>query len=296
MNLNETYSDYELYQILESNNFKTTENNLRILKEGLDTDKYEIIDEAADSFLNNLFLLDENTFNNFVDSLNDSEFSTLEEIFYNPLTRNGRSNIAARWGVHKANKNVEDIKAENQKSEAAAAKSFKKEDKAQLKADKAELKRQFKAGIRDKKLDIKKTAASGQDTTDLRAGLASYKKDNKKKIKINAQAAAQKRQDKKLGKLRAANEKKLAAAEATQQTVKTNFDNMKQAQAKSEKEKSAKQKTDKLKPTKGLSLAESYSDYELYQILKENSFKTTENNLRILKEGLASGRYEIAED
>jgi len=99
-----------------------------------------------------------------------------------------------------------------------------------------------------------------------------------------------------LGKLRAANEKKLAAAEATQQTVKTNFDNMKQAQAKSEKEKSAKQKTDKLKPTKGLSLAESYSDYELYQILKENSFKTTENNLRILKEGLASGRYEIAED
>jgi len=141
MNLNETYSDYELYQILESNNFKTTENNLRILKEGLDTDKYEIIDEAADSFLNNLFLLDENTFNNFVDSLNDSEFSTLEEIFYNPLTRNGRSNIAARWGVHKANKNVEDIKAENQKSEAAAAKSFKKEDKAQLKADKAELKR-----------------------------------------------------------------------------------------------------------------------------------------------------------
>jgi len=89
-----------------------------------------------------------------------------------------------------------------------------------------------------------------------------------------------------LGKLRAANEKKLAAAEATQQTVKTNFDNMKQAQAKSEKEKSAKQKTDKLKPTKGLSLAESYSDYELYQILKENSFKTTENNLRILKEKL----------
>ena len=40
-------------------------------------------------------------------------------------------------------------------------------------------------------------------------------------------------------------------------------------------------------------LKESLSDYELYQVLEENNYTTTENNLRILKEGLDSGKYEI---
>ena len=39
-----------------------------------------------------------------------------------------------------------------------------------------------------------------------------------------------------------------------------------------------------------------YSDYELYQILKESGYKTTEKNLGILKEGLESGKYEILDE
>lgn len=38
---------------------------------------------------------------------------------------------------------------------------------------------------------------------------------------------------------------------------------------------------------------ESYSDYELYQILEENGYTTTEANLSILKEGLETGKYTI---
>jgi len=36
-----------------------------------------------------------------------------------------------------------------------------------------------------------------------------------------------------------------------------------------------------------------FSDYELYQILESCKYKTTEKNLKVLKEGLASGRYYI---
>ena len=41
----EAISDYELYQILEASGYKTTEKNLAILKEGLETGKYNIIYE-----------------------------------------------------------------------------------------------------------------------------------------------------------------------------------------------------------------------------------------------------------
>ena len=43
--MNTKYSDYELYQILDESGYKPTERNLSILKEGLETGKYEIIDE-----------------------------------------------------------------------------------------------------------------------------------------------------------------------------------------------------------------------------------------------------------
>jgi len=38
-----------------------------------------------------------------------------------------------------------------------------------------------------------------------------------------------------------------------------------------------------------------FSDYELYQILEQNGYKTHNENLRILKEGLSRGKYDIAE-
>jgi len=41
-NKTEYLSDYELYQVLEANNYKTTEKNLSILKEGLESGKYEL--------------------------------------------------------------------------------------------------------------------------------------------------------------------------------------------------------------------------------------------------------------
>lgn len=44
--MNNKYSDYELYQILDESGYKPTEKNLSILKEGLETGKYEIIDEG----------------------------------------------------------------------------------------------------------------------------------------------------------------------------------------------------------------------------------------------------------
>ena len=40
------YSDYELYQLLDESGYKPTEKNLYILKEGLESGKYEIIDEG----------------------------------------------------------------------------------------------------------------------------------------------------------------------------------------------------------------------------------------------------------
>ena len=40
-------------------------------------------------------------------------------------------------------------------------------------------------------------------------------------------------------------------------------------------------------------LKESYSDYELYQILESNGYTTTRENLSILKEGIESGKYII---
>lgn len=42
-------------------------------------------------------------------------------------------------------------------------------------------------------------------------------------------------------------------------------------------------------------IQESFSDYELYQILEENGYTTTEKNLSILKEGLDSGKYILTE-
>ena len=45
----DVYSDYELYQILEESGYKTTEKNLDILKEGLESGKYEILDETIGS-------------------------------------------------------------------------------------------------------------------------------------------------------------------------------------------------------------------------------------------------------
>jgi hypothetical protein len=42
-------------------------------------------------------------------------------------------------------------------------------------------------------------------------------------------------------------------------------------------------------------IKEAFSDYELYQILEESGYKTTEKNLSILKEGLDSGKYCICE-
>ncbi len=52
-NINDSvvYSDYELYQILEESGYKTTEKNLDILKEGLESGKYEILDETIGSAL-----------------------------------------------------------------------------------------------------------------------------------------------------------------------------------------------------------------------------------------------------
>ena len=52
------------------------------------------------------------------------------------------------------------------------------------------------------------------------------------------------------------------------------------------------------KKTENIAFAEStigYSDYELYQILEENDYKTSRENLQILKEGLDSGKYTIIE-
>lgn len=40
------YSDYELYQLLDESGYKPTEKNLYLLKEGLESGKYEIIDEG----------------------------------------------------------------------------------------------------------------------------------------------------------------------------------------------------------------------------------------------------------
>ena len=42
------YTDYELYQILETNGYKTSEKNLDILKEGLESERYDIISEEYD--------------------------------------------------------------------------------------------------------------------------------------------------------------------------------------------------------------------------------------------------------
>jgi len=39
-----------------------------------------------------------------------------------------------------------------------------------------------------------------------------------------------------------------------------------------------------------------FSDYELYQLLEGNNFKTTVENLQLLKEGIASGKYGIEID
>ena len=41
------------------------------------------------------------------------------------------------------------------------------------------------------------------------------------------------------------------------------------------------------------SVNESFSDYELYQILENSGYETSEENLSILKEGLTSGEYYI---
>jgi len=38
-----------------------------------------------------------------------------------------------------------------------------------------------------------------------------------------------------------------------------------------------------------------FSDYELYQILEQNGYKTHKKNLQLLKEGVTNGRYAIAE-
>lgn len=43
---NVEYSDYELYQLLDESGYKPTEKNLYLLKEGLESGKYEIIDEG----------------------------------------------------------------------------------------------------------------------------------------------------------------------------------------------------------------------------------------------------------
>ena len=45
--LAEEYSDYELYQILDESGFKPTASNLDLLKEGLETGKYEIVNEEV---------------------------------------------------------------------------------------------------------------------------------------------------------------------------------------------------------------------------------------------------------
>ena len=46
INASVEYSDYELYQMLDESGYKPTERNLSILKEGLESGKYEILDEG----------------------------------------------------------------------------------------------------------------------------------------------------------------------------------------------------------------------------------------------------------
>ena len=45
----ESFSDYELYQLLEMEGYETTNENLEILKEGLYSGEIEILDEASTS-------------------------------------------------------------------------------------------------------------------------------------------------------------------------------------------------------------------------------------------------------
>ena len=47
INASVEYSDYELYQMLDESGYKPTERNLSILKEGLESGKYEILDEGV---------------------------------------------------------------------------------------------------------------------------------------------------------------------------------------------------------------------------------------------------------
>ena len=43
-------------------------------------------------------------------------------------------------------------------------------------------------------------------------------------------------------------------------------------------------------------LESSFSDYEIYQLLEANGYKTTEKNKNILKEGLVSGKYAVYDE
>jgi len=319
-------NDTELYQLLEDNHYKATEANLSILKEGLESGKYQIVN--FDDILTEMMdhYQDDEYFANLCEAydLTDEEVDMLMEGIFHNLGKKFKKGIYRLKGYDEDTQktllqNYDD--RYNQKVRAKIYKSLGKEEKAAAKTSnkaniawaKANDKRQEKrlSIAQGNGLTGKEREASIENAKNIKKVAETILKDAKAKKgddrrKINTTVAARISADSEEARNRInARNNELADKMAKDPTAgvakdktpaekpsikKTHITGEVSAQAKDQG------KTTNKTPATPVNASVEYSDYDLYQILEANSYKTTAKNLAILKEGLESGRYSISEE
>lgn len=289
------YSDYELYQILENSGFKTTENNLVILKNHIN-ENYFILD-------NNIIV----TKNELVETValnitNDP--SILKEMSHDELQNiavllkeasmtfsvNGNSSIGNGSNVGFGNSIVNN-------SEKSAVSKPEKEPSVVPKTSPApstpptpapQQQSQPKSAEPKATTTAPKTSTTPSTPTNQQqpqpkpaAPKASAPTKSETSTAPSAPAPQQQSQPKPA--------ESTSAAEASQDSTATPKAPVKKENIFSRIFKKKKKET----VSSNANITESYSDYKLYQILEENGFTTTEKNLELLKEGLKSGKYSL---
>lgn len=255
---NESFSDYELYQILEENGYETDEENLNILKEGLESNTIEILDEGKKL----------------------------------KRTRAILGTVAAIGGLGSAAHTGAAINAEKSKETEYNAEAQHANDYIKHKNDGNAARKEYREkyfttnGMPNSKYyssdainDRNRINSADEKAA---ASLASVKK-------AGESASYHKKQAKKHTKIATATGSAAGFAAGGLLGLSA------AGAAKAAKKKDEKYyTTDKgLMKSGDKPLKEGYSDYELYQILEENDYEPDEENLQILKEGLESGDIEL---
>lgn len=222
-------NDLELMELLESEGYEATVENLLILKESIETGEIEILDEATS-------LTKKMAKNGGRDSFEYQNASRAEKKAYH----------AYETG-HRAAKLVAGQRNANQAGDRKASKALATKASGEVELGRAQKTHVVKAGVK------------AEDTG------------NHNKVVARKTVSSETKNKGALGALEKSDRREVHA-------VKSDF---KKAAGTLMGANSAAKKY----------IKESYSDYELYQILEFNNFDTTVENLEILKEGLENGKY-----